>query len=392
MDRVILHSDMNNFFASVECLSRPEIRSKPVIVCGKTENRHGIVLAKNNVAKRLGVSTGEPVQRAEQKCGSIVMVDPDFGKYLMYSNLAKEIYSEYTDRVESFGIDECWLDISGGLQGGAAAANDIRRRIKKETGLTVSIGVSFTKTFAKLCSDLRKPDAVTAVGRADFREKIWPLPCRSLIGVGEATGKRLDGLCIRTIGELAKSQPYFLKSRLGKNGMQLWAAANGYDVSPVLYAGQSVPMKSISNGITGSKDLYCDSEVRAVIYSLSESVSARLRRQGAVCRTVSVDFRFSDLSHMQRQTPLDDYTDITSVIAEKAYEIYRRWFTEPRAVRSITVKITDFIPASEVYYQTDLFGIEQQTRRSERLDRAVDSLRNKFGYNSIVRGSLLSTE
>ncbi len=389
MERTVLHSDMNNFFASVECLSRPEIRFKPVIVCGKTEDRHGIVLAKNNVAKRLGVSTGEPIKQADKKCGGAVKINPDFDKYVLYSKIAGEIYNEYTDQVESFGIDECWLEISGGSKFGEAAANDIRRRIKKETGLTVSIGVSFTKTFAKLCSDLKKPDAVTSVRRSDFREKIWPLPCNALLGVGDVTNRKLNSLYIHTIGDLAQSQPSFLSSRLGKNGKQLWAYANGYDTSPISYFGESIPLKSISNGMTIGNDLYANEQIRAMVGILADGAAMKLRSQNAVCKTVGVNFRTTDLNYIQRQIRLDSYTDISSVITKAAYDIYKQSFPEPHIFRSLTVRLSDLVPKSRVYSQTDLFGFEENLTRAGQLDCAVDEIRNKFGTDSVIRGSAL---
>lgn len=385
MERVILHSDLNNFFASVECLHNPSIRKKPVIVCGRTEERHGIVLAKNNIAKRMGIVTGEPVNQARMKCADAVEVHPDYKKYLAYSKLASEIYGDYSDRVESFGIDECWLDLSGGLQSGNAAANDIRRRIKKETGLTVSVGVSFNKIFAKLGSDIKKPDAVTIISRENFREKIWDLPSRELFGVGRATGAKLDKLCIRTIGDIARTNPAFLRSRLGKSGETLWAYANGYDSSAVALKGQHTPLKSISNGITPSADLCSADDVRQLIYILTEEVGTRLRDEKAVCSVVSVDFRFTDLSHIQRQTKLAVPTDLTSEIAEAAYEIYLRSFPVHRNFRSLTVRVSDLSPEAETYIQTSLFDADNTAQRRERLDRTIDSLRRKYGDDSIQR-------
>lgn len=389
MDRVILHSDLNNFFASVECLHNPSIRRKPVIVCGRTEDRHGIVLAKNNIAKSMGVMTGEPINQARMKCKDAVEVNPDYGKYTAYSRLASSIYSDYTDRVESFGIDECWLDLSGGLQSGNAAANDIRRRIKKETGLTVSVGVSFNKIFAKLGSDMKKPDAVTLISRENFREKIWGLPARELFGVGKATESKLNKLCIHTIGDIAAARPSFLRSRLGKAGETLWAYANGYDNSPVAYTGQTTPLKSISNGVTPPSDLICAADVKRLIYLLTEETAARLRAEKAVCSTVSVEFRFTDLSHIQRQAKPNVPTDVTSVIAETAYEIYLRSFPVHRNFRSLTVRVSDLIPKSEFYVQTDLFGADDISRRREELDKTVDALRRRYGTGCISRAVLL---
>lgn len=389
MERVILHSDLNNFYASVECLHDPSIRRKPVIVCGKTEERHGIVLAKNNIAKSMGIVTGEPIFQARLKCADAVEVYPDYKKYLAYSRLASDIYSDYTDRVESFGIDECWLDLSGGLQSGNAAANDIRRRIKKETGLTVSVGVSFNKIFAKLGSDMKKPDAVTMISRENFREKVWGLPAKELFGVGKATESKLNRLCIHTIGDIANARLDFLRSRLGKAGETLWAYANGYDTSPVACTGEKTPLRSISNGTTPPSDLVSPEQVKKLIYLLGEKTGERLRSEKAVCSVVSVDFRFTDLSHVQRQTALSVPTDITAIIAKTAYEIYLRSFPVHRNLRSLTVRVSELSPRSETFIQTDLFGNERESVRLESLDKTVDMLRQKYGSDCITRGLLL---
>ena len=236
MDRVILHSDLNNFYASVECLYNPELQGKPVAVCGSQSSRHGIVLAKNYVAKAMGIKTGEVIWQAKQKCPGLIVVPPNFSLYLKFSRLATEIYRDYTDLIEPFGIDESWLDISSsaGLFGsGEKIAHEIRNRIKEEMGVTVSIGVSFNKVFAKLGSDLKKPDAVTIINQANFRQKIWPLPAKELLYVGRATSKKLDRVGISTIGAIAAAPREFLVNLLGKWGEALWVFANGYDVSIV---------------------------------------------------------------------------------------------------------------------------------------------------------------
>ncbi len=390
MERVILHSDLNNFFASVECLHNPAIRNKPVIVCGRTEERHGIVLAKNNIAKGMGIVTGEPINQAKMKCREAVEVHPDYHRYEDYSRMASQIYSDYSDRVENFGIDECWIDLSGGLQSGEAAANDIRRRMKKETGLTVSVGVSFNKIFAKLGSDMKKPDAVTVISRDNFREKVWRLPAADLFGVGRVTDAKLKKMCIHTIGDIAQTRPSYLKSRLGKAGEYLWAYANGYDTSPVSYYGSSVPLKSISNGITPPADLVNSDDVKRLIYYLTEEVGSRLREQKAVCSTVAVDFRFTDLSHIQRQSRLNTATNSTAAIAEKAYEIYLRAFPEHRSFRSLTVRVTELFPQNEFFVQTDLFGVSSAEIKKEKLDMTIDQLRSRFGSNCIRRAVLMT--
>ena len=265
MERIILHSDLNNFYASVECLYHPELREKPVAVCGDPELRHGIVLAKNQLAKGCGIKTGEVLWQARQKCPELVLVPPSYERYLSYSAMAKEIYQEYTDQVESFGLDECWLDVTGSTAlfgGGCTLADRIRERIRRELGVTASVGVSFNKVFAKLGSDLRKPDATTAISPRDFREKIWPLPVQTLLYVGRATQNKLQRYGIRTIGELARADRGMLQFAFGKNGLMLWAFANGLDTSPVSNIGAKSLIKSIGNSTTTPRDLLSDGEVR----------------------------------------------------------------------------------------------------------------------------------
>lgn len=252
MQRVILHCDMNNFYASVECMLNPELKNKPVAVCGSVEERHGIVLAKNYAAKAFGVSTGEAIWQAKQKCQDLVIVEPHYEQYMKFSKLARGIYGRYTDQIEPYGMDECWLDVTGsGCMGtGFEIADEIRRTVKFELGLTISAGVSFNKIFAKLGSDMKKPDAITCIEADSFQEKIWCLPASDLLGVGRATEKVLSGYGIHTIGELAATSDDFLKCRLGKNGLAIKKYANGLDDSPVMRSDYVSPVKSIGHGIT----------------------------------------------------------------------------------------------------------------------------------------------
>lgn len=258
MLRSILHCDMNNFYASVECMLDPALKKYPIAVCGSVEERHGIVLAKNYKAKAFDVKTGDAVWQAKQKCKDLVVVPPHYEEYIKYSKLARSVYERYTDQVEPYGMDECWLDISGtgSLFGSPEkVANEIRETMKFELGLTISVGVSFNKIFAKLGSDMKKPDAVTVIPKDTFREKIWGLPAADLLGVGRATQRVLDSYCIRTIGDLANNDPEFLRRRLGKNGVVLWNYANGNDLSLVAKKDFVSPIKSVGHGITTVADL-----------------------------------------------------------------------------------------------------------------------------------------
>lgn len=268
MSRSVLHCDMNNYYASVECLLDPHLKKFPIAVCGSVEERHGIVLAKNYKAKDFGIQTGDAVWLARQKCPNLVVVPPHYDEYIKYSRLARSIYSRYTDQVEPYGLDESWLDISGTetIWGPARKiADELREVVKFELGLTISVGVSFNKVFAKLGSDMKKPDAVTEIAQDSFQDTVWNLPASDLLGVGRATKKILDNYCIRTIGDIARTEPSFLKYRLGKNGIALWRYANGLDSSPVMKYDFVAPVKSVGHGITTVADLTSNDEVWPVI-------------------------------------------------------------------------------------------------------------------------------
>lgn len=280
MERVILHSDLNCFYASVEMMLNPALRGKAVAVCGATESRHGIVLAKSELAKKRGVKTGMVNWEARQCCPDIIMVPPQYDEYLKYSKLTRAIYERYTDQVEGFGMDECWCDISGSqtvFGDGMQIAEEIRETVKAELGLTVSIGVSYNKIFAKLGSDLKKPDAITGISSDNFREKIWPLPASDLLYVGRATTKKFDSYGIHTIGDIANQSQDFLKRLLGVNGIALWTYANGLDTSRVMPGDYESPVKSVGHGITCNADLENNEEVWKVMLELSQDIGHRLR-------------------------------------------------------------------------------------------------------------------
>lgn len=280
MDRTILHCDMNNFYASVECMLNPQLSGKPVAVGGDVENRHGIILAKNYEAKKYGIQTGEALWQAKQKCRNLIIVPPHYEEYLKYSRLAHSIYEDYTDLIEPYGMDEVWLDITGSTKlfgNGERVANVLRERIKFELGLTISVGVSFCKVFAKLGSDMKKPDAVTVIPKDSFREVIWDLPASDLLGVGRSTDKVLSSYGIHTIGELANAYPDLIQRKLGKNGMMLLAFANGEDRSRVAPQDYEPPMKSVGHGITTVQDLENNAEVWNIILALTQDIGHKLR-------------------------------------------------------------------------------------------------------------------
>ena len=389
-DRGILHSDLNCFYASVEMMLNPELRGKAVAVCGSTEERHGIVLAKSELAKRAGVKTGMVNWEARQRCPGLIVVPPQYDQYLKYSQLTRAIYQRYTDLVEPYGMDECWLDVSGsGVMGTPLEiAQEIRRTVREELGLTVSIGVSFNKIFAKLGSDMKKPDAITTVYREEFQEKVWPLPVSDLLYCGPATTRKLAKYGIHTIGQMAARDPDFYQRILGVNGLALWRFANGLDNSRVMPQAFVSPIKSVGHGITCNADLTSPEEVKKVIYELSQDVGHRLRVHALAARTVQIWIRGNDLSGEQFQTRLPVQTQLPSDIAEAAYQLFRSRYVWQTEVRAVTVRGIDLVPArSDV--QTSLYVDQVRQEKREKLQDAVEEIRGRFGKSAITYALLM---
>lgn len=390
VERVILHSDLNNFYASVECLYNPELRDKPVAVCGSQSTRHGIVLAKNYLAKKYGVKTAETVREALDKCPGLVIVKPNYSLYLKFSAMARRIYERYTDMVESFGIDESWLDVTESARlfgNGGKIAEEIRGRVKSELGITVSVGVSYNKIFSKMASDLKKPDAVTVVTRENFKEKLWGLPVKELLYVGASTRKKLNNAAIFTIGDLAAASPDFLTRLLGVWGRTLWLFANGHDETPVMKTDQESVIKGIGNSITTPRDLVSDDDIRTLSYVLAESVGERLRRNSFKGRTVQIWVRDCKLDSMTRQAKLPRHTDVNAEIAEKAHEIFLKSWGWKYAVRAYGIRVTDLV-AADGYIQMSMLSDDRHAKR-ELLDRSIDRIRARFGHYSVQRALLL---
>ena len=387
-DRTVLHVDMNCFYASVEMLHRPQMRHVPMAVGGDPQARHGIVLTANYLAKRQGVKTGMALWQARQVCSDIQFVPPRMDLYLRFSRMAHEIYQEYTDLWEPYGCDEVWMDVSGScsLMGdGLTIAQDISRRIKSELGLTVSIGVSYNKIFAKLGSDYKKPDAITTMGREEYRTKAWPLPVGDLLYVGKSTERKLQSMGIRTIGELAQMEEKYLQSRFGKIGLVLHSFANGWDDSPVKREHIHAPIKSIGNSTTTPRDLETDEDVKIILYVLAESVAARLRENGFKCHVVEISVRDNALHHFTRQHKIDRPTNITSEIAQEAYRIFRATYQWEKPIRSLGVRGAE-LTLDHAYEQLDIFCDYTRREKQEKADAAVDEIRKRFGYFSIQRG------
>ena len=388
--RIILHSDLNNFYASVECLYHPEYRGKPLAVLGDPEARHGIVLAKNYEAKSRDVRTGDPKWMAEQKCPGIVFVPPHYDLYMKHSRLVRQIYSEYTDQVEPYGLDECWLDVTGSTRlfgSGEEIADKIRKRVKSELGVSVSVGVSFNKIFAKLGSDLKKPDATTVIECDRFKEVVWPLPVKELLYVGRATHNKLKRRGIFTIGDLANANPESLKFWLGKMGIVLWQFANGLDTSPVSNIGAKSLIKTVGNSTTAPRNLISDEDIRIILTVLCESVSARLREYGFICRTVQLGIRDNELEWIERQGKLEIPNRTAKSIFELAFALYKK-HANGRPVRSLSVRACDLEPVD--FMQLSLLPEARRLEKQEELESAVDGLRSRFGHFSVQRGIMLT--
>lgn len=388
--RTILHSDMNSCYASIELLHRPELRGKPMAVGGDPEARHGIVLAKDQLAKKAGVQTGMALWQARQVCPEIIFVPPDMDKYLRFSRLAHEIYGEYTDQQEAFGIDESWLDVtaSASYKGdGYHIAQEISKRIKFELGITVSIGVSWNKIFAKLGSDYKKPDAITVISRENYDRIVRPLPVGDLLYVGRATERKLRMMNIHTIGELADADPKILKARLGKMGLVLNLFAKGEDQTPVMMEHKEAPIKSIGNSTTTPRDLLNDEDVKIILYVLSESVSERLRQNNFKCNVVEISVRDNGLFSFTRQMKVSKATDVTNEIAIAAMKLFVGHYHWEKPIRSVGVRACNLVDAM-LPTQVDLFLDEEKRVRLHKMDLVVDDVRRRFGFDSIQRGMM----
>lgn len=390
-DRVILHSDMNSFYASVETALNPSLEGKAIAVCGSVDTRHGICLAKSEKAKKAGVKTGMAVWEAKRCCPDLIIVPPHYDVYLEYSKRSHEIYSRYTNQIEPFGMDECWLDITGCIgvcSDGESAAREIRQVIKKELGVTVSVGISYNKIFAKLGSDLKKPDAQTVIKKDDFRERIWPLPVYELLYVGRATTAKIAKYGIRTIGDLARTDPEFLRKILGINGLMLWRYANGLDDSRVMYAGYEPPVKSFGHGITCISDLVNREEVWLVMLDLSQNLGLRLREHGLRAMGVQIMVRGAGLGFKQYQKQLLRATQSPMDIARAGMELFDAEYEWNENVRAVSVRAIS-LTRDNVPVQLSIYEDYGKIERRERLDGAVDKIKRKYGKRSILPASLL---
>ena len=400
--RLIFHCDCNNFFASCECLDHPELKSVPLAVAGDPENRVGVVVAKNDLAKKFGVKTTDTVWQAKRKCPELVFVPPRHHLYKEISNRINDIYHEYTEYVEPASIDESYLDMTGAPafygMSDRQLADALRDRIRTEIGVTISIGVSYNKIFAKMGSDYKKPDATTEITKENYRDILWPLPVSDLMFAGKAAVAILNKKSILTIGDLAQQSRERLRSLLGKGGDQLWIYANGLDNEPVRKWGDMPEIKSVSRGMTFKRDLTTEGEIKTGVAVLVDHVAMNLRRHRLKGAVVNVQIKTPDLRSISRQTSLDHHTYLQHEIQEVALQLIRdNWPIGDKApIRAITVGVTKLLPEEQAGEQMDLFDLlgaadsgkptKAQREKQEKLEAAVDSIRKRFGNTTITLG------
>ncbi len=393
-DRIIYHIDCNSFYASVEELLYPEFKKAPMAVCGNPEARRGIILAKNELAKSYGVKTAETIWQAQRKCPGLVLRPARHHLYREYCEKLNAIYEQYASQVQRFGIDESYLDVTDSLHlfGGdaLALAHGIRERVTRETGLTVSVGVSWCKVFAKLGSDLKKPNAVSVISRENYRQVVWPMPVGCLLFVGGKTEETLRQLGVRTIGELANTSLAALRKRFGKLGDQLNAYANGLDNSPVLEAGQEEDIHSVGNGMTFSRNLLSRDDILTSVTALSDSVATRMRRYGVKGTVVQVTIKDPTLKVITRQKSLPNPSYLAADLAHAVMELIEASWKTGSPIRMLAVTALKLVPQGMAVEQLSLFqDIELCHQKQERLEKAVDSIRERFGHSSILPGSVL---
>lgn len=388
MEREILHIDCNKFYASVECSLNPELKNKPVAVGGSEKSRHGIILTKNEIASKYGLYAGEPLWSARQKCPDLIIIPPNFPLYIEYSKRVRSIFEDYTDLIEPFGLDECWLDVTGDfLKTGAEIGEEIKERVKKEIGITVSVGLSFNKIFAKLGSDYKKPDAMTIITRENYKDIVYPLPVSDLLMVGPATTKKLNYYGIYTIGELANADDKMMHSIFGKNGDMLLRYARGEDMSIVSHKDLERELKSIGNSTTTPRDLVNNDDVKVVLTVLAESVARRMREHNLKATTLSVVIRNKDLETVIRQCRLPSPTCVSNELITNAMSLFRANYTWAKPIRSLGLSVTDF--EYDSVYQFDFSGSVERRERLERLENTVDRLKDRYGNYCIQKATVL---
>ncbi len=396
-ERLIFHCDCNNFFASCEILEKPELRDVPMAVAGDPEERVGVVVAKNELAKKYGVKTTDTVWQAKKKCPGIVFVPPRHHYYKEISDKVNLIYRDYSDYVEPASIDESYLDLSGTLeyyhQSARELADTIRERVKREIGITISVGVANNKIFAKMGSDYKKPDATTVILGEDYKEILWPLPVSDLMFAGRASVKLLNTKHIYTVGDLALQPKERVVSLLGKGGETLWAYANGLDTEPVRKWGDKPEIKSVSHGMTFRRDLFTEEEFLTGVAVQADRIAMSLRRHGLKGSVVSVQIKTPELAVISRQVSLDHYTWLEHEIRDVAMKLIRENWRAGMPIRALTVGVTKLVPADEAAEQTDLFDLLGEKKdtgkareKQDKMEAAVDGLRQKLGSMAVTLG------
>ncbi len=388
MERQILHIDCNKFYASVECFLHPELKDKPVAVGGSEESRHGIILTKNEIASKYNLVVGEPLWKARQKCPDLIVIPPSFPTYIEFSKKVRNILEDYTDLIEPFGLDESWIDVTGDwYKSGREIAFEIKERVKKEVGITVSAGVSFNKVFAKLGSDYRKPDAITVISKKNYKNIVWPLKCSDMIMIGRATSKKLGFYGIHTLGQLANSDEAFLKKILGKNGVMLKRYANGQDDAPVRHKDIEREVKSIGNATTTPRDLVTNEDVKIIFSVLAESVARRMRDLNLKGTTLSIYVRDKELESFTRQCKMKAPTNVVIEIIDSAMKLFIDNYDWKLPIRSLGISMTDF--DYDEIIQFDISKSIEKREKLEKIDTAVDALKDRYGNFCIQRGTQL---
>ncbi len=390
MERIILHCDLNNFYASVACKNNPELKKLPLAVCGDVEARHGIVLAKNEIAKSFGVKTGEPIWQAKQKCANLVTTGTDFESYHKYSKMVQAIYARYTDQIEPFGIDECWLDITGSTRLFGSAyeiAFKIKESIKSELDLTISVGISFNKVFAKIGSDMKKPDAITEIPSSHFKEILWNKPAEDMLCIGKSTRRALHELGIYTIGDLAKSNINTLKDRFGVVGETLHNYANGKDNSEVASINDYTPPKSIGRSVTTSQDMLSNRDVWPLLLHLTEDVTRQLREHRLYAGGVQIHIRTNDLVAKEFSAKLPYPTQLTETLAKEGFKLFVKQFDWHLPLRAAGIRATHLTPDISGV-QIGLFDNPVLDIKKEKLESRVFDLRQKYGSECVTRARI----
>jgi len=396
MRKTILHCDCNGFFASVECILNPKLKDVPMAVCGNPESRHGIILAKNELAKKYKIITAETVWQAKKKCPELILVEPHHDEYHKYSKVVNKIYEEFTDLVESFGIDESWLDVTNSdklFGDGVQIANLLREKIKKEVGLTISVGVSFNKIFAKLGSDYKKPDATTVIDEGNYKKIIYPLPVSDLLYVGKSMTKELEKIGIHTIGQLANSDKGMIQLKFGKMGEVIHNYANGLDDSPVKSIYEKSEVKSVGNGMTFRRNLVGLEDIDIGVTLLADTVAARMRSYEVKCSTVQVTIKSPDFKTINRQKPLNIATNLSLEIREAAMYLIKSSWNIKSPIRMLTITGTNLVNSDIVNEQIGIFQNENRKHeKEEKLEKTIDNIRNKYGLKSIKIANTMKTD